>query len=63
MNKPEKTFMSVRETARFTGLGEAYIRTSLKQGKVPHVMSGSKALINVPLYLEQLNDSCKSAIG
>ncbi len=50
-----KMFMSIRETARFTGLGEAAVRSEVKSGKVPYITSGNKVLINVPLYLESLN--------
>ncbi len=58
MAKETKMFMSIREMARFTGLGESYIRNEVKDGKVPYLMSGEKVLINVPMYLESLNARC-----
>ena len=59
----EKVFMSVRETARATGLGETFLRRGLKQGTIPHVMTGSKALINVRLLMERLEEQCRTAAG
>ncbi len=56
-----KMFMSVRETARVTGLGESYIRKALKEGKVPHVKTGVKVLVNVPLYMEELDMKCRAS--
>ena len=51
----EKRFMSITETARFTGLSERYIRRSIKAHSIPVIYSGNKALINIPLFLNQLD--------
>ena len=54
-----KQFMSIRETARFTGLSENYIRKEVRLKTMPFIMSGNKVLINVPMLLEQINEQCK----
>ena len=58
-----KRFLSVRETARATGLGEAYIRRGLKQGTIPHLMTGKKVLVNVPMLVQRLEEQCRTAGG
>ncbi len=51
-----KNYMSVREVARATGLGEAFIRTRIKQKTVPGFYSGRKFVIDVPAFLASLED-------
>ena len=55
MDGAEKRFYTIRETMRLTGLSEGFLRSGVKSGRVPHVMSGNRALINVPLLLTQLD--------
>lgn len=52
-------FHSVRETVRLTGIAEHQIRKMVKAGEVPHIMSGRKILINVPAFLNVLEQRCK----
>lgn len=49
-----KTFQSVRETARSTGLPECRLRRMVKERKAPGLYSGRKFIVNVPALLEQL---------
>ena len=59
-NKP---FMTLQETCRFTGLSVYSLRQGVKNGTIPHIVSGGKYLINVPLLLDRLNreslEKCK----
>lgn len=47
-------YLSIKDTARYTGLSEYYLRTKLREGKIHHITSGTKALINLPLLLAEL---------
>lgn len=50
-----KIFCTVKETCDRTGLSQFYIRRGCAAGTIPHVKSGSKILVNVPLLIEWLN--------
>ncbi len=54
----EKVYYSVKETALKTGLSQKYLRAGLSDGTIPHIRSGNKYLINLPLLLERLNQEC-----
>ncbi|MBR4658274.1 MAG: excisionase family DNA-binding protein [Clostridia bacterium] len=58
----EKVYYSVKETAVKTGLSQKYLRAGLNDGTIPHIKSGNKYLINLPLLIERLNQECKGAI-
>lgn len=45
-------FVSIRELASLTGIGEKYIRKRVKEKSIPFVLSGVKALIPVELFIE-----------
>ena len=47
-------YLSIKDTARYTGLSEYYLRTRLREGKIHHITSGTKALIHLPLLLAEL---------
>lgn len=57
-----KLFMSVRELSRASGISEAYIRKGIKDGSIPVIWSGSKANVNVRLFLEQLDQESRKEI-
>ena len=50
-----RPFMTIRDQVAVTGLSEKYVRKLLKDGELPHVMSGSRCLVNVPLLIEMMN--------
>lgn len=47
--------MTIREIAKTGILSEYALRIMLKQGKLPCVMVGAKALVNFDKLVEQLN--------
>lgn len=47
-------YLSVKDTARYTGLSEYFLRGKLKDGKIPHINSGNKILIHLPSLLTEL---------
>jgi excisionase family DNA binding protein len=53
-NEFHPIYLSIKDTARYTGLSEYYLRTKLREGKIHHITSGTKALINLPLLLAEL---------
>lgn len=54
-----KIFMTLKEACRETGLSVFSLRNGCKEGKVPHIMSGNRYLVNVPLLIEQLNEESR----
>lgn len=50
-----KPFLTMRETVKATGLSLYYLRNGIKAGTVPHIQSGNKFLVNVPMLIEKLN--------
>lgn len=47
--------LTIRQTAETGILPEFAIRRLVKENKIPHVMTGNKALVNFTLLCQQLN--------
>lgn len=47
-------YHSIKDAVKITGLSEYFLRTLLKQGKLPHIRSGAKIYVNIPKLTEQL---------
>lgn len=56
----EKLYLSINATGKTTGLSIYFIKQRLAQNKCPHIMSGNRCLINVPLFLQQLDEESKT---
>ena len=54
-------YLSVKDTARFTGLSEYFLRGKLKEGKIPHINSGNKIFIHIPSLLVELEHSISNS--
>lgn len=52
---PAHRFQTIADATRTTGLSQYFIRRGCKDGSIPHVKSGSKFLVNVPLLLEAMD--------
>lgn len=52
----DKPFQTIKETVRSTGLSEHFLRTGIKEGRIPVVRSGKKCFVNIQKMLEQLNE-------
>ncbi len=63
MEKYNKPFMSIKEACMATGLSQSFLRSGVKDGSVPYIMTGAKYLINVPLLLEKLNHASAAGGG
>ncbi len=58
-----KTYYTLREAVKETGLSAYFLRNGCKAGTVPHAKSGNRYYINVPLLLERLNASESAGRG
>lgn len=47
-------FLKIGAASKATGLSQYYLRRGCRDGSVPHVMSGSVYLVNVPALLRKL---------
>ena len=56
-------WMSIKKTAKETGLSEYFLRQMLKDGSLPHVKSGVKVLVNVDRLMIQLDSEAMSIEG
>ena len=48
-------FQKIPAASRTTGLSQYYLRRGCRDGSVPHIMSGTTYLVNVPALLRKLN--------
>lgn len=53
-NKTHPIYLSIKDTSIVTGLSEYYLRSRVREGKIHHITSGTKVLINLPLMLAEL---------
>ena len=49
------TMLSLRETAKKTGLSYDYLRKACNRNEIVHIRCGNKFLINIEKLVEQLN--------
>lgn len=47
-------FQRIPDASRITGLSQFYIRRGCKEGTIPHIMSGTTYMVNIPALLRQL---------
>lgn len=50
-----KQFMTIRETAKYTGISESYIRDGVKNKRIPYIPVGNRAMINIALFQKQMD--------
>ena len=48
-------WQKISNAVKTTGLSAYYLRNGCKDGSIPHIMSGTTYLINVPALLEKLD--------
>jgi len=53
-NKPIPIFQSIKDTVKTVGISEFELRKRRGAGKLPHIMSGNKVLVNVPALIKLL---------
>lgn len=52
---PTLRFQTIADATRTTGLSQYYIRHGCREGTIPHIKSGNKFLVNIPLLLERMD--------
>lgn len=53
--EPTRRFQTIADATRTTGLSQYFIRRGCKDGSIPHIKSGAKFLVNIPLLLEAMD--------
>ena len=53
-SEPKAPFMKIGAASRATGLSQYFLRRGCRDGSVPHIMSGTVYLVNVPALLRKL---------
>ena len=48
-----KQFMSIKDTATYSGLSQFYIRNRCKNGTIPHRMMGKKYMVDYEAFIER----------
>ena len=48
-----KRFMSIKDTATYSGLSQFYIRNRCKNGTIPHRMMGKKYMVDYEAFIER----------
>ena len=57
---PNAPYQSINNTAYLTGLSAGYVRAGCKSGEIPCIMCGKEYRVNIPAFLEMLqNQSMK----
>ncbi len=56
------TMLTIKETAKTTGIAEHFIRSLAIENKIIHVRCGKKYLINLEKFIEYLNNPSRQCI-
>lgn len=48
-----KQFMSIKDTATYSGLSQFYIRNRCKNGTIPHRMMGKKYMVDYEAFIKR----------
>lgn len=62
-NRQVVPFQKIAEASKTTGLSQFFLRRGCKDGTVPHIMSGTRYLINIPALLRQLGADDGEAVN
>lgn len=54
-----KKFLSINEVCKESGLSQHFVRQLIKDGKIPHIKSGTKVLVNYDLASGILDSMCE----
>ena len=57
-----KPFLGIIETAKTTGLSTYFIRQGIREGWIPFIRCGNKAMINMKLFLPMLDDLSREEV-
>ena len=54
-------YQGIAQASFVSGMSQYYIRQGILNGTIPHIRSGNKYLVNVPAFIEQLNQQSQNA--
>lgn len=60
---PTRRFQTFADASRSTGLSQYFLRRGCKAGTIPHIKSGNKFLVNVPLLIEKMDRMSKEVVA
>ncbi len=64
VNKPNtRKFMSIKDTATFSGFSQCYIRSRCRNGTIPHRKMGIKYLVDYEAFIEQEHRLAAQAVA
>ena len=55
-------FLTINETAKKGIISKHMLQLMKKQGKLPHIMCGTRCMVNYTLLLEKLTEESKKAV-
>lgn len=58
-----KQFMSIKDTATYSGLSQFYIRNRCKNGTIPHRMMGKKYMVDYEAFIERGLENALACFG
>jgi len=50
-------YLTIRETARETGLSQYFLRKAVKENTLPYIMCGNRVKFNITMLMDALNQS------
>lgn len=59
---PDAPYQSISGASRISGLAQGYIRNLCKSGRAPCLRVGQEYKINMPLFLQQLENEAAASI-
>lgn len=59
---PALRFQTIADATRTTGLSQYFIRRGCRNGTIPHIKSGNKFLVNVPLLIERMDQMSEAVV-
>lgn len=58
----EMFFVSIRDAAKLTGISTFALRNGVRNGKIAHILCGTKYMINYPRLVAQLDEASKTSV-
>lgn len=55
----DKPYQPISEASKTTGISQYFIRCGVKAGTIPYVKTGKKVLINVPAFLQMMDEQSR----
>lgn len=60
---PVAPFQGIDDTARLTGASRCFVRAGCRDGSIPCVKFGTKYMVNLPAFLEMLDEQSRNGLN